>query len=100
MKRIVEERGFIFVDREKSRQFLIEANMNNDQLTAVILGLSVGDCFDGPESDRDPRYAANWTVAEFRPTYKGQRLYLKMSIRHDPDYCKCLSVKPYLEERP
>ena len=70
-----------------------------DMLTDVILSLKPEDCFDGPEPDRDPRYADKWTVAEFSPAYRGEPLYLKMSIRVDVERAKCLSVKAYVERR-
>ncbi len=57
------------------------------------------DCFDGFESDRDPRYAHDWTVAEFSPTYNGEMLYLKMSICMNTNRAKCLSVKAYVERK-
>lgn len=68
-----------------------------DALTDIILSLRPEDCFDGPEPDRDPRYAEKWTVAEFSPTYCGELIYLKMSIRADVERAKCLSVKAYVE---
>lgn len=68
-------------------------------LTDMILSLRPEDCFDGPEADRDPRYQATWTVAEFAPDYEGETLYLKMSIRVDAELAKCLSVKAYVERR-
>ena len=70
-----------------------------DMLTNVILSLKPEDCFDGPEADRDPRYAEKWTVAEFSPTYRGELLYLKTSIRVGTERAKCLSVKAYVERR-
>lgn len=70
-----------------------------DMLTNVILSLKAKDCFDGPEADRDPRYAHDWTVTEFSPTYNGEMLYLKMSICMDANRAKCLSVKAYVERK-
>lgn len=97
MKDIVEKNGFIFVEREQSLQFLADRNMSVDELKEVMLSLETRDCFDWPEADRDPRFAENWTVAEFSPTHCGERLYLKVSIRTDKERCKCLSVKLYTE---
>ena len=73
--------------------------MSMDMLTNVILSLEPEDCFDGPEADRDPRFAKKWTVAEFSPMFRGEQLYLKMSIRVDTERAKCLSVKAYIEKR-
>lgn len=97
MKRIVEEKGFIYVDRDASNQFLADRGYSHRDLTLLILSLEVEDCFDGPEPDRDVRYRDKWTVAEFAPVFHGEKLYLKMSIRVDSETAKCLSVKLYVE---
>ena len=97
LKQYVEKNSFILVDREASKQFMASRGMSMDMLTNVILSLRPEDCFDGPEADRDPRYADKWTVAEFAPTYRGELLYLKMSIRVDAERAKCLSVKACIE---
>lgn len=97
VKRCVENHALILVEREASLQFLADRNMSIDQLEEIILCLDPKDCFDGPEPDRDPKYSNNWTVAEFCPTYCGEDLYLKLSVRVDGDFAKCLSVKLYLE---
>ena len=68
-----------------------------DMLRDVILSLGPEDCFDGPEADRDARFADKWTVAEFSPTFRNEKLYLKVSIRVDIERAKCLSVKAYIE---
>ena len=99
MKSIVEENGFIFVEREASVQFLADRNMTVAQLEDIILSLCSTDCFDGPEPDRDDRFKDRWTVAEFSPQACGEKLYLKLSIRIDARRCKCLSVKLF-SERP
>lgn len=92
MRKIVETRGFLLVPREESQQFLADANMTISQLQAVLMELSPRDCFDGPERDRDPKYY-KWTVAEFKPLFRGVSLYLKVSINMEKRRCKCLSVK-------
>lgn len=97
MKRIVEEKGFIYVDRDASNQFLADRGYSHRDLILLILSLEVEDCFDGPEPDRDVRYRDKWTVAEFAPVFRGEKLYLKMSIRVDSGTAKCLSVKLYVE---
>lgn len=99
LKQFVEKHSFILVDREATEQFMASRGMSMDMLTEVILSLKPEDCFDGPEADRDPRYAGKWTVAEFAPIYDGELLYLKMSIRIDVERAKCLSVKAYVEKR-
>lgn len=97
LKCFVEKNGFTYVPREASDRFLAERNMTYDELTRIIMALEVSDCFDGPEPDRDPRYADKWTVAEFSPAYQDEKLYLKLSIRMDAERAKCLSVKLYTE---
>ena len=99
LKQYVEKNSFILVEREANKRFMASMDMSMDMLTDVILTLKPEDCFDGPEADRDPRYADKWTVAEFSPTYRGELLYLKMSIRVDTERAKCLSVKSYVERR-
>ena len=74
---------------------MADRGMSLDILSDVILSLRPEDCFDGPEADRDPRFADKWTVAEFSPTYCMEPLYLKLSICADVERVKCLSVKAY-----
>ncbi len=99
LKEFVEKNSFILVDREATRQFMASRGISMGMLTDVILSLKPEDCFDGPEADRDPKYAKEWTVAEFAPDYHGETLYLKMSIRIDAERVKCLSVKAYIGRR-
>ena len=99
LKQYVEKNSFTLVDRKESLQFMASRGMSMRMLTDVILSLSPRDCIDGPEADRDPRYADKWTVAEFSPSFRGELLYLKMSIRVDVERAKCLSVKAYVERR-
>lgn len=96
MKKIVEVRGFILVEREASMKFLAERGVSIEELSNLILGLEVSDCFDGPEPDRDEQYK-EWTVAEFSPYLNDEKIYLKMSIRLNANACKCLSVKLYVD---
>ena len=94
MKEIVQKNGFILVEREASREFIADMGITMEELRNVILSLTTSDCFDGPETDRDPRYQG-WTVAEFSPRAFGKTLYLKLSIKLEAERCKCLSVKLY-----
>lgn len=97
MKRFIERNGFIFVEREASKRFLLDRGMGFKELKSIILSLTVKDCFDGPEPDRDIKYAKYWTVAEFFPWHEGEQLYLKMSIKMESERVKCLSVKLYTD---
>lgn len=97
LKRYVAAGSLILVDRRASRDFMADHGMTPAMLEEVVLSLEVEDCFDGPEKDRDPRFADHWTVAEFAPRFEGMKLYLKLSIRVDAEQAKCLSVKAYVE---
>ncbi|WP_288220079.1 hypothetical protein [uncultured Adlercreutzia sp.] len=97
-KRIVRKNGFILVPRAATERFMAEWGIDVEAVEGIILALSPEDCFDGPEPDRDARYAQQWTVAEFAPEHPRGRLYLKISISMRVDRCKCLSVKLYSEE--
>lgn len=99
LKQFVEKNSFILVDREATKEFMASRGMSMGMLQDVILSLTPGDCFDGSEPDKDPRYTDKWTVAEFAPTYCGETLYLKLSMRMDTERVKCLSVKAYVERR-
>lgn len=98
MKRFASRDGILLIEREASMSFLSQRGMTMSDLMGIVLSLTPSDCFDGPEPDRDPRYAEHWTVAEFAPIFNGERLYLKMSIRMDVQRCKCLSIKAWIEE--
>ena len=97
MKKYVRDNGVILVPRDQNIEFMAERGMTMEDLKGIIFCLETCDCFDGPEPDRDERYA-DWTVAEFSPTFQGERLYLKTSIKVSAERCKCLSVKLYAEK--
>lgn len=97
-KRIIRKNGFILVPRAATERFMAERGVDVETVEEIILALSPEDCFDGPEPDRDARYAQQWTVAEFSPEHPQGKLYLKISISMRVDRCKCLSVKLYSEE--
>ncbi len=97
LKCFVEKNGLIIVPRQASIAYMAQRNITPGLLEQIVLQLEASDCFDGPEPDRDPRYADNWTVAEFSPSYSNEKLYLKLSIRMDARRAKCLSVKLYTE---
>ncbi len=99
LKRFVTESSIILVRRRASLKFMADRGMTPTMLEEIILSLEVEDCFDGPERDRDPRFADNWNVAEFSPSFKGEKFYLKLSIRVDKRQAKCLSVHAFSERR-
>lgn len=97
VKAIIELRNPILVEREASMAFLSARGMTIDDLKAIILTLTTQDCVDGPEPDRNPKYAEKWTVAEFGPVFNDEKLYLKISVHMNAQQCKCLSVKLWTE---
>lgn len=99
LKRFVTDGSLIFVPRHASREFMADRGMTTATLKEIILSLEVDDCFDGPEKDRDPRFADHWTVAEFSPSFQGEKFYLKLSICADTRQAKCLSVHAFIERR-
>lgn len=97
LKCFVEKNGLTIVPRQATREYMAERNITPETLTQIVLQLEAKDCFDGPEPDRDPKRADNWTVAEFSPSYCNEKLYLKLSMRMEAERAKCLSVKLYTE---
>lgn len=85
------------VPRQQNDEFMAERGISEDDVISEILSLTVDDCFDGPEKDRDPRFSDHWTVAEFGPDTCYGRLYLKLSVCDMGPYGKVLSVKAYSE---
>lgn len=94
-KQFTKDRGVILVQRKEGRAFLETNGLSTKDVNEMILQLSVSDCFDGPEADRDKSLADSWTVAEFNPVWRTSRLYLKISINLSAKRCKRLSIKPY-----
>ncbi len=97
LKKFVEKNGLIVVPRKATIEYMSERNVTPEVLKQLVLRLEAKDCFDGPEPDRDPKRAGNWTVAKFSPSYRNEKLYLKLSVRMDAERAKCLSVKLYTE---
>lgn len=96
-KQYCNKGGFVFVPRPDSREFMLEHGLSLHTIRDVIRQLTADTCFDGPEEDRDPKYAKKWTVAEFSPMLDGTKLYLKISVNNEDQVCKCLSIKEYKE---
>lgn len=94
---IMESGKVQIVPRRQNLEFMAERGISHEEVFDLILGLSVADCFDGPEPDRDPRFSDQWTVAEFGPQTCYGQLYLKLSICSIGPFGKVLSVKTYSE---
>lgn len=73
LKQYVEQNSFVLVDREASRGFMASRGMSMGMLTDVILSLKPGDCFDGPEPDRNPQYAQSGQSQNSPPTIRERR---------------------------
>ena len=54
-----------------------EYGLNNEDVKDIIRGLTVEDCFSGPEKDRNPQYDG-W-VFKFNPMFEDTtQLYIKI----------------------
>lgn len=98
-KLYVRRNGLLIIPRRDTLAFLNETGTTIKDVIHIIKHLDPSMCFDGPEADRDQRRADAWTVAEFSPTWRRKKLYLKISINLSTKRCKCLSIKPYQEHR-
>ena len=58
---------FIIRRRPKNIEFMREYGLNNEDIKDIIRGLSVEDCFAGPEKDRDLPYQG-W-IFKFKPLF-------------------------------
>ncbi len=96
-KQYCNKGDFVFVKRAGNREFMAQHGLSHHTVRDVIRQLTADTCFDGPEEDRDPKYAKKWTVAEFSPMLDGTKLYLKISVNNEDQVCKCLSIKEYKE---
>lgn len=83
---------FIIVNTKKNKQFMREYSLNSEDVKNIIRGLSVEDCFAGPEKDRDPQYEG-W-IFKFNPLFEDVKLYIKIRIE-STDKSVCLSVHEF-----
>lgn len=97
IKDIVQNGIIQIIPREQNLDFMGERGVSQDEVLDIITALTVDDCFDGPEADRDPKWSDKWTVAEFGPATEYGKLYLKLSICCDDLLGKVISVKLYAE---
>lgn len=94
-KRYVREKGLIIVPRIQNEACMRLYGISPASLEQMVLDLKTGDCFDGPEPDRDERFSDSRTVAEFRVTGERIDYCLKLSVSSRHKRCKCLSFKPF-----
>ena len=83
---------FVIVRTKKNIEFMRDYNLNNEDIKDIIRGLSVDDCFAGPEQDRDPQY--NGWIFKFDPLFEDTKLYIKIRIE-SIEKSVCLSVHEF-----
>ncbi len=98
IKKIVDKDNdgdkFIIVRTKKNMKFLREYGLDNEDVKDIIRGLSVEDCFSGPEADRNLQYSG-W-IFKFCPFFEDTRLYIKIRIENI-DKSVCISVHEFSE---
>ena len=96
IKRIIDSDNngdkFIIARRYKNIEFMREYNLNHDDVKDIVRGLTVEDCFAGPEEDRNPKYEG-W-IFKFNPMFEGIKLYIKIRIENT-DKSVCLSIHEF-----
>ena len=96
IKRIVDSDNngdkFIIRRRPKNIEFMREYGLNDEDVKDIIRGLTVEDCFAGPEKDRDPQYEG-W-IFKFNPLFEDTKLYIKVRVE-SIEKSVCLSVHEF-----
>ena len=96
IKKIVDDDNdgdkFIIVRRDKNIEFMREYGLNHEDIKDIIRGLTVEDCFSGPEEDRNPKYDG-W-IFKFNPMFEDTQLYIKIIIENI-EKSVCLSVHEF-----
>lgn len=83
---------FIIQRRPKNMKFMREYNLSLEDVKDIIRGLSIEDCYAGPEKDRDSQYAG-W-IFKFNPMYEDTKLYIKIRVE-SLEKNVCLSVHEF-----
>ena len=83
---------FIIVRTKKNMEFIREYGLSYEDIKDIIRGLTVDDCYAGPEEDRDPQYDG-W-IYKFDPIFENTKLYIKIRIENK-DKSVCLSVHEF-----
>ncbi len=96
IKRIVDAdvngNKFVIIRTRKNLDFMRKYSLNNDDIKDIIRGLSVEDCFKGPEEDRNPEYEG-W-IFKFDPLFEDTKLYIKIRVE-STEKSICLSVHEF-----
>ena len=71
---------------------LVTLGLNHENVKDIIRGLTVEDCFAGPEEDRNPKYDG-W-IFKFNPMFEDTQLYIKIRIENI-EKSVCLSVHEF-----
>ena len=83
--------GIIFFDREKNLQALLNMEITAKRREKVIDSLEVRDFFRGPQRDRVHEGQFYW---EFGKEYRGQEIYIKLSLGRPEEAVWCMSFHP------
>ena len=83
---------FIIVRRAKNIEFMREYGLNIEDVKNIIRGLTVEDCFAGPEEDRNQKYEGS--IFKFRPLFENTELYIKIRLE-STEKSVCLSVHEF-----
>ena len=96
IKKIVDQDNngdkFIIARRDKNIEFMREYGLNHEDIKDIIRGLTVEDCFSGPEEDRNQKYDG-W-IFKFNPMFEDTQLYIKIRIENI-EKSVCLSVHEF-----
>ena len=72
MKQIIEKDKngdkFKIIRTKKNVEFMRHYSLNHEDIKEIIKGLSIEDCFSGPELDRDPKY--DGMIFKFSPLFE------------------------------
>lgn len=83
---------FIINRTKKNIEFMRAYGLNDEEVKEIIKGLSIDDCFSGPELDRNTKY--NGMIFKFSPMFENIKLYIKIRIE-TKDKAICISVHEF-----
>lgn len=94
IKKLLKEDKFtINRKNRKNIEFMREYDLDYDSVKNIINNLSINDCFEGPEKDRDTKY--NGWVFKFSPFYEGIKLYIKIRVDEIEGESVCISIHEF-----
>lgn len=90
VKNLLSSGKYDFVPRRKNMQALAQYGLTITDAKNEILGLVVGDYYNGPKQDFDPNRPGD--IWEFKKDIDGIRFYVKVKIvqENGGDILKCL----------